>query len=70
MNTKTLREEQNTRAIKEGFIAGSLLAVALFLAVIATGQTFGQRCAKMHEKGTEQYQECVSELANGKKEIK
>lgn len=68
MNTKSLRQEQNVRAIKEGLILGAVLAVVLFLGVVVAGQTFGQRCAKIHEKGTEPYRECVSELANGKKD--
>ena len=45
-------------------IAGVLVAVALIIFVFATGQTFGQRCAKLYADGPNQ-DACVSRLAHG-----
>lgn len=48
-----------------GMAWGGILGVALVVAVFADGQTFGQRCAVEHEKGTVDWSACVRTLAQG-----
>lgn len=48
-----------------GMAWGAILAVALIIAVFATGQTFGQLCAAAHDKGSAGWSACVSRLAKG-----
>ncbi len=44
-------------------VAGIVGAVLLFIFVAATGQTFGQRCAKEFPKKSAAWINCVNELA-------
>lgn len=49
-----------------GFATGTVLAILIFLFVLATGQTFGQRCEKMHPNGdVRKIEQCVDALAKG-----
>lgn len=44
----------------------ALFASALLLAVVfATGSTFGQRCAKIYQKGTPGWTACINRLKSG-----
>lgn len=45
------------------FAIGLALAALLIILVVFTGQTFGQRCAVEHERGSSAWKECVLELA-------
>lgn len=47
-------------------ILASLIATAIWLLfVLATGQTFGQRCAKKYDKHTTEWCDCVQRLSQG-----
>lgn len=47
-------------------ILPSLIATAILtLIVLATGQTFGQRCAKKYDKHTTEWCDCVQRLSEG-----
>lgn len=49
-----------------GTLIISMVMVLLVIAfVVAGGHTFGQRCAKLHEQGTEDWHLCVRKLAEG-----
>lgn len=51
--------------ITHAAVCGVLLAFLLFGFVLATGQTFGQRCSAAYEKGTADWRACVHRLAEG-----
>lgn len=51
-----------------GAAGGVVGGVLLIVAVIATGNTFGQRCAEKAKWGTPQWHQCVQDLSEGKKE--
>ncbi|MEL6364323.1 MAG: hypothetical protein AAFR11_05735 [Pseudomonadota bacterium] len=53
------------RLILGSFFGGMGAATAIIVAVFATGQTFGQRCAK-HFTGAE-IDRCVAEMASGER---
>lgn len=53
------------KAFFNGAIIGVLLGIALFIFVLATGQTFGQRCEKRAAWGTQAWKACVHNLATG-----
>lgn len=38
---------------------------ALLLAIVASGQTFGQRCAAVYDRGTTAHERCVARLSDG-----
>lgn len=44
---------------------GLILSMALAVAVVATGNTFGQRCATVFEPGTAEFTNCVERLNQG-----
>lgn len=46
-------------------VTGLLLGVALIIAVIATGNTFGQRCSRMLPHDPAGATLCVDHLAHG-----
>lgn len=46
-----------------GLLGGFLLSAALITAVIATGQTFGQRCGKVYEGAS--LERCIMRLEAG-----
>jgi hypothetical protein len=51
------------KAMAQGMIGGAIGAVVLIAYVFATGQTFGQRCAKMHPNGDDlTIRRCVYDL--------
>lgn len=51
------------KAITQGLIAGAACAILLIAYIIATGQTFGQRCARMHPNGDDlTIRRCVYDL--------
>lgn len=54
--------------IETGFILGAVTAVVLIIGVVATGSTFGQRCAKVFPKDSPEWHQCIKDLAAGKKE--
>jgi hypothetical protein len=51
--------------VAHGLIGGTVLAVILFIAVFATGSTFGQRCAKLHPEKGQAWQQCINDLKRG-----
>lgn len=48
-----------------GFCIALTMAVGAPVAVVAGGQTFGQRCAKVHERDSAPWSLCVSQLSKG-----
>jgi Na+/H+ antiporter NhaC len=50
------------KVIFYGIISGIVLSVVLIGGVIATGQTFGQRCAAVFERHTEAWSRCVADI--------
>lgn len=58
----------NRAPIESGFILGAIGAAGLIIAMFVTGSTFGQRCAKLTQKGSPEWQQCVQDLSQGKKE--
>lgn len=46
-------------------IAGLLLSFLLFALVAATGNTFGQRCAKVFDRNTPEWEACLDRLSKG-----
>lgn len=53
-------------AIKWGIIGGIVASIILVISVFATGQTFGQRCAKQFPNHSVEWKQCVHNLVNGK----
>lgn len=53
------------KAVIFGVCWGAILAVFLIAAVVAGGQTFGQRCAELSERRSVEWQQCVDRLAKG-----
>lgn len=44
----------------------AIIASALLIAIVfATGSTFGQRCAKVYQKGSTAWQACIVRLKDG-----
>jgi hypothetical protein len=54
--------------METGFILGAIAAVILIIGVVATGSTFGQRCAKVAPKDSPEWHQCIKDLTAGKKE--
>lgn len=54
-----------TQAAILGASVGFVLAIAMILWVAATGQTFGQRCAKVYESGSSEWRQCIDRLRRG-----
>ena len=51
-------------------VVPGLIGAAIIIAlVLATGQTFGQRCAVEHEWGSPDWDDCVTRLANTEERI-
>lgn len=46
-------------------IAAILGSAILIIAVIASGQTFGQRCAKVYPEESREWVECIYNLKKG-----
>jgi len=51
--------------IKKVILISLIATTILFLFVLATGQTFGQRCAKKYDKHTTEWCDCVERLSQG-----
>lgn len=49
------------------FAGGFGAFLALLLIVLATGQTFGQRCERMYPADPIAQERCVGDLANGRR---
>lgn len=53
------------KAVTQGIIAGVICAALLIGYIFATGQTFGQRCHKMHPTGDDAtIATCVHQLSH------
>ncbi len=53
------------RFLASSFCAGFGAAIALIIAVHATGGTFGQRCERAFPNSALEVERCVHRLANG-----
>jgi len=53
----------NARRCLDFFFAGLGITSALFLAVWASGATFGQRCERLHPGEAMAQEQCVDQLA-------
>lgn len=51
--------------IWQGFLLGLVLTPLLIVFVFASGQTFGQRCAKEYEPKSRAWSQCISKLSKG-----
>lgn len=52
-------------SITRAIIISGILSTLLVIVVVATGQTFGQRCAEVFEKGSNEWTQRVSDLKRG-----
>lgn len=59
--------EEFADAVFKGSIAGVVIGVILIIAIVASGQTFGAKCAEQHPSGGEAWKLCVHDMAKGKK---
>lgn len=50
---------------KKALPIGLLIGAVIILLVFVTGQTFGQRCAKVYDKDTTEWCDCVERLSQG-----
>lgn len=53
------------RELKNLSLITLLLAIVLYGWILLTGQTFGQRCAKVYAKKSSDWCECVERLSKG-----
>ena len=47
------------------FVLGLVLGGIMIALVVATGNTFGQQCARQHTKNTPAWTECVDQMQYG-----
>ena len=60
-----INPEDVEKAIKIGAIGGVLAFIILLAAVIATGNTFGQRCAKVYPVKSPEWEACIERIRKG-----
>ena len=58
-------QDAHKLALLSGAVLGIILAVVIIIAVIMTGNTFGQRCAKVYTEDTQAWNECIARLSKG-----